>query len=137
MDSRAVKPGDLFFALAGAKTYGARFIDAAIAAGAVAVAGNHPPQGLSVPFVAMANPSCALALSGCEVLSATAGDDRCRHRHQRQDLGRRIHAANLGAARTSAASVGTIGLVSPARTMYGSLTTPDPISLLRQLDEMR
>ena len=45
VDSRAVKPGDLFFAVAGSKTDGARFIDAAIAAGAVAVAGDHPPPG--------------------------------------------------------------------------------------------
>src|ERR1700685_4419707 len=37
VDSRAVKPGDLFFALAGHKTDGARFVEAAIAAGAVAV----------------------------------------------------------------------------------------------------
>ena len=34
------------------------------------------------------------------------------------------------------ASIGTIGLVSPKRTIYGSLTTPDPIALHRQLDEI-
>src|ERR1700759_5162569 len=63
MDSRAVKRGDLFFALAGAKTDGARFIDAAVAAGAVAVVGAHPPKHLSVPFVTSANPRRALALA--------------------------------------------------------------------------
>src|SRR5476651_2409791 len=64
VDSRMVKPGDLFFALAGAKTDGARFIDAAIASGAVAVAGDHPPQGVSpVPFVTTPNPRRALPLA--------------------------------------------------------------------------
>src|ERR1700692_1203789 len=62
VDSRAVKPGDLFFALAGSKTDGARFIDSAIASGAVAIAGDHPPQGISrVPFVTTPNPRRALA----------------------------------------------------------------------------
>src|SRR6201999_2196865 len=36
----------------------------------------------------------------------------------------------------ASASIGTIGLVSPKRTVYGSLTTPDPVALHRQLDEI-
>ena len=101
VDSRAVKPGDLFFALAGSKTDGARFIDAAIASGAVAVAGDHPPQGdCRVPFVATPNPRRALALAAAKFLSAAARNHRGRHRHQRQDLGRRLHAADLAAARS-------------------------------------
>src|SRR5712671_159839 len=64
VDSRAVKPGDLFFALAGHKTDGARFIEAAIASGAVAVAADRPPRGESrVPFVVTPDPRRALALA--------------------------------------------------------------------------
>ena len=99
-DSRAVKPGDLFFALAGLKTDGARFIDSAIAAGAVAVAGDHPPPGeRRVPFVTTPNPRRALALAAAKFFSAPAIDDCGGHRHQRQDLGRRLHAADLAAPR--------------------------------------
>jgi UDP-N-acetylmuramoyl-L-alanyl-D-glutamate--2,6-diaminopimelate ligase len=68
MDSRAVKSGDLFFALAGSKTDGARFIDSAIASGAAAIAGDHPPQGgLLIPFVTTPNPRRALALAAAMV----------------------------------------------------------------------
>src|SRR6266852_8726485 len=67
VDSRLVRPGDLFFALAGVVTDGARFIDAAIASGAVAVAGDHPPQGgRRVPFVTTPNPRRALALAAAK-----------------------------------------------------------------------
>ena len=63
VDSRAVKPGDLFFALAGSKTDGSRFIESAIAAGAVAIAGEQPAKDRRVPFVVTPNPRRALALA--------------------------------------------------------------------------
>src|SRR6478752_7716464 len=66
VDSRTVKPGDLFFALAGSKTDGSRFVDAAIAAGAVAVASDHRPAGARVPFVVAKNPRRALALAAAK-----------------------------------------------------------------------
>src|SRR5712672_1536949 len=137
VDSRAVRPGDLFFALAGSKTDGAGFIDSAIASGAVAIAGDHAPQGACrVPFVATPNPRRALALAAAKfyprqpativAVTGTSGKTSVTAftRHIWQRLG---HAS---------ASIGTIGLVSPKRTIYGSLTTPDPIALHRQLDEI-
>ena len=136
IDSRVVKKGDLFFALSGSKTDGARFIEAAIAAGAVAVAGDHAPPQLSVPFVTTSNPRRALALAAAKffprqpatvaAVTGTSGKTSVAAftRQIWQQLG---HAS---------ASIGTIGLVSPKRTVYGSLTTPDPIALHRQLDEI-
>jgi UDP-N-acetylmuramoyl-L-alanyl-D-glutamate--2,6-diaminopimelate ligase len=136
LDSRVVKPGDLFFALAGSKTDGSRFIDAAIAAGAVAVVGDHAPDVCKVPFVAVANPRRALALAAARFFPAqpatiaavtgTSGKTSVAA-FTRQIWERLGHAS---------ASIGTIGLVSPKRTVYGSLTTPDPIALHRQLDEI-
>jgi UDP-N-acetylmuramoyl-L-alanyl-D-glutamate--2,6-diaminopimelate ligase len=137
VDSRAVKPGEVFFALAGARTDGARFIDQAIASGAVAVAGDHPPQGaLRVPFVATPNPRRALALAAAKffpqqpatiaAVTGTSGKTSVAA-FTRQIWQRLGHES---------ASIGTIGLVSPKRTIYGSLTTPDPVALHRQLDEI-
>ncbi len=50
-DSRQVRPGDVFFALAGTRTDGARFVDEACARGAIAVVGARPvsaPAGTAV-----------------------------------------------------------------------------------------
>jgi UDP-N-acetylmuramoyl-L-alanyl-D-glutamate--2,6-diaminopimelate ligase len=137
VDSRAVKPGDLFFALAGHKTDGARFVEAAIAAGAVAVAGDHlPERAPRVPFVTTPNPRRALALAAAtffprqpQTIAAVTGTSGKTSvaAFTRQIWQRLGHPS---------ASIGTIGLVSPKRTIYGSLTTPDPIALHRQLDEI-
>lgn len=51
LDSRAVKPGYLFVAERGSAADGHDFIPDAIANGAVAVAGDRPLEGLSVPYV--------------------------------------------------------------------------------------
>ena len=137
VDSRVVKPGDLFFALAGSKTDGARFIDAAVAAGAVAVVGDHPPQSdCKAPYIAASNPRRALAIAAANffplqpatiaAVTGTSGKTSVAA-FTRQIWERLGHAS---------ASIGTIGLVSQKRTVYGSLTTPDPVGLHRQLDEI-
>ncbi|MGA7810201.1 UDP-N-acetylmuramoyl-L-alanyl-D-glutamate--2,6-diaminopimelate ligase [Bradyrhizobium sp.] len=136
-DSRAVKPGALFFALAGSRTDGARFIDAALAAGAVAVAGDHaPPGGCRRPFVTTPNPRRALALAAAKfyprqpatVAAVTGTSGKTSVAAFARQIWQRLGY--------DSASIGTIGLVSPQRTVYGSLTTPDPIALHRQLDEI-
>jgi UDP-N-acetylmuramoyl-L-alanyl-D-glutamate--2,6-diaminopimelate ligase len=136
VDSRAVKQGDLFFALAGAKTDGSRFIAQALASGAVAVASDHRPDDLSVPFVCTPNPRLALALAASKfyprqpaVIAAVTGTSG---KTSVASFAREIWE-RLGHV---SASIGTIGLVSPKRTVYGSLTTPDPISLHKQIDEI-
>ena len=93
VDSRAVKPGDLFFALAGHKTDGARFIDAAAeSSDAVAVVADQPPQGgTRVPFVARCRRCTGARRS--EILSAAAGNHRGCNRNRRQDLGRGLYRA--------------------------------------------
>jgi UDP-N-acetylmuramoyl-L-alanyl-D-glutamate--2,6-diaminopimelate ligase len=137
VDSRLVKPGDLFFALAGARTDGARFIDAAIAAGAAAIVGDHQPAGsCPLPVVITANPRRALALAAAKMfarqpatiaaVTGTSGKTSVAA-FTRQIWQRLGHVS---------ASIGTIGLVSPRRTVYGSLTTPDPVALHRQLDQI-
>lgn len=135
-DSRAVKPGDLFFALHGSKTDGARFIEQAIVSGAVAVAGDHKPVGLPVPYVVTQNPRRALAQAAAKfyprqpgVIAAVTGTSG---KTSVASFAREI----WGRLGFEAASIGTIGLVSQKRTVYGSLTTPDPISLHRELDEI-
>jgi UDP-N-acetylmuramoyl-L-alanyl-D-glutamate--2,6-diaminopimelate ligase len=137
MDSRAVKPGDVFFALAGVKTDGSRFIDQAIASGAVAVVSDRIPASDSrVPFIAVPNPRRALALAAAKfyvrqpatiaAVTGTSGKTSVAvfTRQIWQGLG------------YASASIGTIGLVSPQRTVYGSLTTPDPVALHRSLAEL-
>ncbi|WP_315838042.1 UDP-N-acetylmuramoyl-L-alanyl-D-glutamate--2,6-diaminopimelate ligase [Bradyrhizobium prioriisuperbiae] len=137
LDSRAVASGDVFFALAGSKTDGTRFIDQAVIAGAVAVVGDQPPPAIClVPYIEVANARRALALAAARLylrqpgtIAAVTGTSG---KTSVAAFTRQIWQI-LGFA---SASIGTIGLVAPSRTIYGSLTTPDPIALHRSLDEL-
>jgi UDP-N-acetylmuramoyl-L-alanyl-D-glutamate--2,6-diaminopimelate ligase len=137
LDSRVVKPGDVFFALAGVKTDGARFIDQAIASGAAAVVSDRIPENdHRIPFIAVPNPRRALALAAARfyprqpatIAAVTGTSGKTSVAVFTRQIWQRLGYP--------AASIGTIGLVSPKRTVYGSLTTPDPIALHRSLDEI-
>ncbi len=136
-DSRRVGPGFAFFALAGSKADGSAFIPQALAAGAAAIVAEVPPPAGLDPAAAYVRvpdarralaqaaaafhprqPACVLAVTGTSGKSSVV------------DFTRQI-LAGLG---RQAASLGTVGIVTPGGARYGSLTTPDPVSLHEALD---
>jgi UDP-N-acetylmuramoyl-L-alanyl-D-glutamate--2,6-diaminopimelate ligase len=137
-DSRAVAPGALFFAVAGAKADGMRFAPQAVAAGAVAIVGETPPQGelAGAPFVQVRDVRKSLSLAAAalyprqpESIVAVTGTSG---KTSVADFTRQIFAF-CGLA---AASLGTIGVIKPTGAVYGSLTTPDPVTLHKTLDAL-
>jgi UDP-N-acetylmuramoyl-L-alanyl-D-glutamate--2,6-diaminopimelate ligase len=138
-DSRKVAPGEVFVALAGAKADGARFIADAVGKGAIAVVSGGPrPEGLdpAVAFAEVAEPRLALSLAAAQIhprqpativaVTGTSGKSSVA------DFTRQIFQS-LG---HQSASLGTIGIVTARGADYGSLTTPDPISLHASLDRL-
>ncbi len=137
-DSRDVRPGYLFVALAGSKTDGARFVEQALASGAIAVVAERDidlPSGDAV-FLKVPNARHALASMAARfyprqpgTIAAVTGTSG---KTSVAAFTRQIWSA-LG---HQAASIGTIGVVSPRGETYGSLTTPDPVALHRTLDTL-
>jgi len=136
-DSRAVKPGFLFVAVPGTKQDGAAFVPQALAAGAVAVVAERAlalPDGIALAQVPDVRRALALAAAKffsrqpatIAAVTGTSGKTSVAAftRQIWSALGRR------------AASMGTIGLITPDTAIYGSLTTPDPVDLHRTLDRI-
>jgi UDP-N-acetylmuramoyl-L-alanyl-D-glutamate--2,6-diaminopimelate ligase len=153
-DSREVKPGYLFIAIQGTKHDGTAFIAEAVSHGAVAVL-------ISDEITDRETGAVPLPLAGGEALTAspditilTSPDIRkavsaiAAKFYPRQPES--IAAVTGTSGKTSvaqftreiwqsmgyaSASIGTLGLVTSTESRYGSLTTPDAITLHRLLDE--
>ena len=136
-DSRKVKPNDLFVAVPGTKSDGLSFVPQALAAGALAVMAERAADvPANIAFIQVPDAHRALALCAAAffprqpaTIAAVTGTSG---KTSVAAFARQIWAA-LG---LSAASLGTIGVVSPQGEQYGSLTTPDPIELHRTLDRL-
>jgi UDP-N-acetylmuramoyl-L-alanyl-D-glutamate--2,6-diaminopimelate ligase len=134
-DSRAVRPGYLFAALAGSKTDGRKFIADALARGAAAVLSDlaEPLPAAAVPFLYHSNPRQRLAQLAARfhapqprtIVAVTGTNGKT----STVDFTRQLWQA-LG---QPAASLGTLGIRGPGVDRPGSLTTPDPVSLHQEL----
>ena len=140
-DSRKVRPGDVFFALTGVKDDGLKHAAEALSRGAVAVVSERDAAGGALadgpaPFVRTADARAALAeaarrlhpLEPGTVVAVTGTSGKTSV----SAFVRQIWTA-LGC---EAASLGTTGVVSRPLTVYGSLTTPDPLTLHETLDKL-
>ncbi|MBZ9670387.1 UDP-N-acetylmuramoyl-L-alanyl-D-glutamate--2,6-diaminopimelate ligase [Mesorhizobium sp. ESP7-2] len=135
-DSRQVKPGVVFFALAGTKADGASYAADAARRGAAAIVADKALADLPVPVLAVDDPRLALALSAARyfgrqpqtmvAVTGTSGKTSVAA------FTRQIWEQ----AGYAAASIGTTGVVAPGRNEYGSLTTPDPVALHQLLREL-
>ena len=134
-DSRRVRPGALFFAVAGSRENGHRFLDQALSQGAAAAASESPrPQGFPRPWLQVTDVRRAMALAAdryygefskrMPLVGVTGTNGKTTTAYLVHSILRR---------RSPALMLGTIGTLigdvpSPTR-----LTTPEAIDIQRTL----
>jgi UDP-N-acetylmuramoyl-L-alanyl-D-glutamate--2,6-diaminopimelate ligase len=149
-DSRQVRPGALFVAVAGDAADGACFIGDAVARGAaavLAVSGTEWPAGVPPrPLLTDPEPRRALARMAARhaggqpasIVAVTGTNGKTSTVEFLRQL--------WGAAGRASASLGTLGVIAPSLVDPGSrdqpgpmsagLTTPDPVTLARILADL-
>jgi len=135
LDSRQVRPGDLFAALPGVKADGRQFIPAAEDAGAVAVLAP-PGTPTRVPLVAAQDPRVALA-----VMAARFHPRQPPHIHAITGTNGKSSSVEFlrqlwAASGLDAAALGTLGVTRASGRVDVGFTTPDAIALHRSLDAL-
>jgi UDP-N-acetylmuramoyl-L-alanyl-D-glutamate--2,6-diaminopimelate ligase len=137
-DSRTVKRGDLFVAVPGTKADGLAFVPQALAAGAAAIMAERAPDNLpgGVAFVRADNVRRALAMAAARFYPRQPGTIAAVTGTSGKTSVAAFTRQIWDALGNSAASIGTIGLVTPTETTYGALTTPDPVAVAQLLDRL-
>ena len=141
-DSRAVRKGDAFVALAGASAHGLRFVDGVRAAGAAAIVFDAPaPEGIAVPDGAVGVPRLRSKLGAIAdryydspslhltVIGVTGTNGKTSFVQ--------LLAQALGLHGDVAGSIGTLGAGLYGKVVAGERTTPDVIAVHRLLAGMR
>jgi UDP-N-acetylmuramyl-tripeptide synthetase/UDP-N-acetylmuramoyl-tripeptide--D-alanyl-D-alanine ligase len=133
--SGKMQPGFVYFAVPGSKVNGLIYANEAMTNGAIAVVAESDPEAQfdRAAFIKVADVRSALSESAArfyhgqpETIVAVTGTSG---KTSVADFTRQIWA-QLG---KPAASLGTLGVISPAGADYGSLTTPDPVYLHQTL----
>ncbi|HEY6148675.1 MAG TPA: UDP-N-acetylmuramoyl-L-alanyl-D-glutamate--2,6-diaminopimelate ligase, partial [Thermoanaerobaculia bacterium] len=138
-DSRAVRPGDLFFAIRGSRSDGLAHVSEAIERGAAAVVSDRPaPSGVDIPWVTVERPRLALALAAARlagdpaeklVLAGVTGTNG-------KTTTTLLLSALLGRRFGAAGFLGTIGYRTGRRELAAPRTTPDATVIQSLLAEM-
>ena len=140
-DSRDIQPGYLFAAIPGTKSDGAQFLPDAVARGAAAVLGRPELADMvkkaGLRFIPAENPRLALAKAAAayygiqpQIIAAITGTNGKTSitvflREIWTHLGKR------------AASMGTIGVITPDREIKLNNTTPGPVEVQKLLAEVK
>ncbi|MCB1544807.1 MAG: UDP-N-acetylmuramoyl-L-alanyl-D-glutamate--2,6-diaminopimelate ligase, partial [Rhodoblastus sp.] len=136
-DSRKAARGSLFFAVPGTQADGLDFAPDAVSRGAVAVvAARAPEKPLGAPVIVVSDVRLALSRAAARfhplqpaTIAAVTGTSG------KTSIAAFLRQIWLYCGR-QAASMGTIGIVAPSGAVYGSLTTPDSITLHETLEKL-
>jgi UDP-N-acetylmuramoyl-L-alanyl-D-glutamate--2,6-diaminopimelate ligase len=141
LDSRAVKPGDLFFALRGATDDGSRHAHHAAGNGAVAIVAETPsPEPCpDVPWIRVAEARLAMGLcarewfgrpdEGLTIVGITGTKGKTTVSYLVESIAR--------AAGRAAGRIGTVGYAFGGHETEAARTTPEATELYRLLATMR
>ena len=139
LDSRRVRPGDVFFALPGAQADGARFAAAAVSLGALAVVGARGVRVPGTTSIEVDDPRLALAQASCrfhahpsralEVVAVTGTNGKTTTTWLLESIWQTVGRR--------AGVVGTTGVRLDGTSRPSAFTTPEAPDLQSLLAQMR